>query len=838
MSTIALLATSFIISLFAVGGTRKMAMHFRIGALPSARKIHTDFKPLLGGLGIFAGLVIGVLTATALDILPFDIWQSHKYFWGGLLVILLTGFIDDIRGVNAWQKFSGQFIAAALAATGGCYVEAFYSPGGAVLDLGGFALPFSILWIMFIMNAVNLLDGLDGLSAGVSLIVSLGFLAFSIIIGDIFQIVLAISLIGGLLGFLRFNYHPASIFMGDTGSLMLGYLLACFSIETLKIASSHQVYFLASLVILGMPVTDTLISFFRRMGRGDHPFKADREHIHHRLLKLGLSHIDSVWMMYYFTLLYVALSVLMVLYREIAGIPLFILAFIFSIFWAWRLGYVETRRYISFDGDEKAGLTPLRPPILVDRIWHQIAILFGDIISINVAMYFTYWFKFHSGILSPITIRSIQDYLTAPVWLVITGAWLFLFWLNGLYRMPWDVSRLNKSYKTIKVITFGILLLLILVNLDIMFSANSRELFNKEQVSTLGFYWLIMVLCVSGTRLFIINIEKRLNIFEYTYKNTLLIGATRKARNVIRDIQNNAHLLNHIVAVVDRKEKKAVFEGVPVINDHHSLPQLIQQHKVEEIIVAISESSKQDFLNIIAICDRLQVVVKTLPELQAIVTGQTAGLAGSNLVRAFPENMVLWQWGIKRVVDIIYALFFIIVLTPIWLILALRVWQKFARFPLAKIQILGKNGGMFNMLLFHVDPQPDVVQTAYRSSGSKLKLTATGNFLFRTQLYKLPQLINILKGDMSLVGPRPEPPDWYRIHQNKLRFLHRRLMVRPGVTGLAQVKYRFESSQKQMKERLKYDIFYSENITLSMDFGIILRSFLLLLQKLRKATEK
>ncbi len=832
MSTIALFITSFITSLVAVGSARKLALHYQIGALPSARKIHSGFKPLLGGLGIFLGLIIGMLTANYLRILPTEIWQEQRFFWAGLLIILLTGFVDDLRGLNAWQKFSGQFLAAFLAAKGGCSIEALYSPGGAVLSLGDFALPFSILWIMFVMNAVNLLDGLDGLSAGIALITTLGFLALAILQGDVFLIVLTVSLIGGLAGFLKFNYHPASIFMGDVGSLMLGYLLACFSVESLKIANSHQVYFLASLVFLGTPVTDTLISFFRRMGRGDHPFKADREHIHHRLLKLGLSHLDSVWLMYYFTLFYVILGVLMVLYRELAGIPLFILAFTFSIFWTWRLGYVETRRYISFGKEESPELTAARPPIHVDRIWHQIAIFFGDVLSINVAMYLAYWFKFQSGILNPLNFRAIQDYLTEPVWLVMTGLWLLLFWLNGLYRMTWDTSRFVQLLRISRVIVFGILVIFMLVNLDIALSDNTPEMFNRNQLSTLGFYAAAMLVFVNAMRLLIIYLEKRFHWFLYTYKNTLLIGATRKARNIIRDIRGNPHLLNNIVAVVDRKYKAPAFEGIPVINDHPNLPQLIHEHRIEEIIVAISEAAKEDFLNIVATCDRMQVVVKTLPELQTVVSGRTPELAGSNLVRAFPENMVLWQWGVKRLLDVSFAASMLLLLVPLWAPLSVIIWWRLGGFPLAKLPALGRNGRLFNMRLFPVDREQAQLQACYAGSRQEDRLTPLGNFLYRTQLYKLPLLLNILSGDMSLVGPRPESPEWYRQHQGRLRFLHRRLMVRPGITGLAQVKYRFESSQTELTERLKYDIYYSETISLSLDVRIMLRSFLLLMKKL------
>ncbi len=828
MATILTLLTSLLASLAMVAVVRRVATRYHIGALPSVRKIHTDFKPLLGGIGIFAGIIAGMLAANLAGAAPFDSWMSNKFFWLGLLAALLLGFIDDVRGVNAWQKFAGQFLAAALAVQGGCLIEAFYNPGGGTLALGWFGYPFTILWIIFIINAVNLLDGLDGLAGGISLIIAAGFFIISLINNQLYLSILSLALIGGLLGFLRYNYHPASIFMGDVGSLMLGYLLACLSIETLKVAQSQQVYFLASLVMLGMPLTDTLISFFRRMGRGDHPFKPDREHVHHRLIKLGLCHLDSVWMMYYFTLLYVTLGVLMVLYWDrLAGSLLFLLAFIFSLYWAWRLGYLETRRYISFGiGEQEIGAS-LRPPIHVGRIWHQIALLIGDIFSAGLAVFLVFWFRFKSGILEPPGDKPLNDYLAQPVLFVLVGFWLLLFWLNDLYRMPWDVSRYDKFLRVTRVITFGTIFLLIFFNLNILMTPNSGNPLNTSQVLTLGLYWLAMVVLVNGVRLLIINIEKRRHIFEYSYKNTLLIGATRQGRNIIRDICVNPHLLNRIVGIVDRKPTIPEFEGFPVLGSYRDLPQLIREHNIEEIIVAVNEGVRQDFLEIIGICDRLQVVVKTLPGLQTIVSSHTPELAGQNLVRVFPEYMVLWQWAVKRFIDVIFAGALLLLTLPFWVALNILVRKQFGKPALARIPILGKNGRIFTMYLFRMSKPGEAGEAIYHGEVEKTPLSPLGQFLYRTRLYKMPQLLNVLKGDMSVVGPRPESPEWYRKNQHRLQFLHRRLMVRPGITGIAQFKYRFFASHKMLRERLKYDIFYSENISINLDLRIILRSIFL-----------
>lgn len=830
MKLFSVLIISLAVSLLAVKLTRQWAIRLQIGALPTARKIHESFIPVLGGIGIFCGLVGGMVAAELLGVLPAETWGKHLHFWVGLLLITVVGLIDDIRGIHHLQKFAGELIAAILAVAGGCIIEAFFSPTGTALNLGWFSYPFTVLWIMFIINAVNLLDGLDGLASGISLITAMGFLVIAALSNLSYWVVLPIALIGGLLGFLRYNYRPASIFMGDVGSLMLGYILACLSIEVLKVAGSHRVYFLASLVMLGMPVTDTLISFFRRMGRGDHPFKPDREHIHHRLLKLGLSHLDSVWMMYYFTALFVALGILMVTYQEFFGILLFVVALTFSLFWAWRLGYLETRKVISFGVNELETRAAIRPQIHADSVWHKIAILCGDIISINFAMYLTWWFKFQSGMINPLTIKSLQDYFTAPVWLVFTGAWLILFWLNGLYRMTWDVSRYDKILRVSKIISFGIFFILILMNIDLLMNSEAieRTMFNSNQISTLAFYWVIMFVAVNAARMLIIIVEKKYHLFEYSFKNTLVIGTTRQAKNIIRDIEKNPHMLHKIVGVVDRKAKCETFENYPLLGGYDDLPKLIYEHKIEEIIIAIRDTAREDLLNIIGVCDRLQVVIKTLPSLQSIFAGKSPELAGYSLVRAFPEKMMLWQWGIKRLIDISFAVICLLFTLPFWLTLALIVRYNFRESIIVKTPIMGKNGRVFNMYLFRLDKNTSETPDAYHGELPPGKLTPLGNLLYKTHIYKFSQLFNILRGDMSLVGPRPESLEWYRKHQHHFRFLHRRVTVRPGITGMAQFKYRYEESQKKLQERVRSDVFYGENITLSLDLRIIIRSLFLL----------
>ena len=811
---------SLLISLVITFLIKKIAIHFKIGSFPSARKIHTGFIPLLGGVGIFAGLLTGIISAIIFNVLGINDILNIKYFFIGLFIVVVTGLVDDVKGLSSTQKFLGEFLAAITLVIGGCVIQAFRSPDGTVLHLSWFAYPFSVLWIVFVINAVNLMDGLDGLAGGIALFALIGFLVISSLNGNVFLMTLSIAAAGGILGFLKYNRHPASIFMGDVGSLLLGFLLAFFSIESLKIADSYQVYFLVSLVILGIPVTDTLISFFRRLGSGEHPFKADQEHVHHRILNLGLSHSQTVDLLYLLAFFYTLIAVLMVVYAEVAGALLFLIAFISSLYWAWRLGYLETRSHLTFGLDAKEASASIRPQFHWNRVWHQVIIFLVDIIAINIALYLTFWFKFQSGIFQVLALRSLQDYFSTPVFLMFTLGWIGLFWLNGLYNMPWDISRFDKSMRVSKVITFGVIILGLI-------TTDLNKLFTQSQISTLIFYWTVMILLVNGFRLIVIMIEKRLKIFEYSLINTLIIGATRKTRNIIRDIISNPHMLYNIVGIVERKKNHAQFEKIPIIGEYNDLPKLISENKIEEIIVALGKTSREDLMNIVGICDRMQVVVKTLPELNEIVTGKKANLAGHFLVRVFPEKMVVWQWLIKRSIDIVLSILLLIILSPLFIVLMLGLKRKFKKDIFVKQPILGRNGQIFNMLLFRFTDSDFLVDHDYREYVSKMDLDGLRKILFEKNLYKLPQIINILKGEMSLVGPRPEALNWYRDNKNKFQFLHRRILVRPGVTGLAQVKYRYESSQKFLQERIKYDIFYTENISLNLDIMIILRSILI-----------
>ena len=267
----------------------------------TSRKVHGRPVPRLGGVAIvtaFFAPILGLLfTDSAVGELFYSDGPRAFGLIGGGTAIALLGVYDDLRGSGARTKFAVQF-GVALAMYGlGFRVEQIASPFGAHVSLGWMSLPFTLLWIVGVVNAMNLIDGLDGLAGGVAFIAVASTFLVALQRGQPLMILFTAALAGAVLGFLFYNFNPASIFMGDTGSMFLGFVLAASAIQTNQ-KGSTAVAMLVPIVALGLPIGDTLLSITRRAARGQPIFHSDRGHFHHRLMALGFSHRQTVLLLY------------------------------------------------------------------------------------------------------------------------------------------------------------------------------------------------------------------------------------------------------------------------------------------------------------------------------------------------------------------------------------------------------------------------------------------------------------------------------------------------------------------------------------------------------------
>lgn len=313
----------------------------------SSRKIHTQPIPRVGGVAIVLGFVVPLLGLFFWENDVSTLFFAHPdrvlgLFLGGVAIALL-GLYDDVRGADARVKFAVQGVVAVAMYLLGYAVRVVANPFGDPVQLGLLSGPLTVLWIVGIINALNLIDGLDGLAAGVAVIVVM--LTFAVALGrlDVLMCLFMASLAGAVLGFLLYNWNPASIFMGDTGSMFLGFVLGVSTVATNQ-KSSTAVAILVPIVALGLPIADTLLAMLRRAAWGRPIFAADREHIHHRLFDLGLSHRQTVLVLYG-VCVFLALVAFSLTYVNSSEVAL-LLAIAGSLAFAGlrRLGYLHVSR--------------------------------------------------------------------------------------------------------------------------------------------------------------------------------------------------------------------------------------------------------------------------------------------------------------------------------------------------------------------------------------------------------------------------------------------------------------------------------------------------------------
>lgn len=315
-------------------GVKKLAI--KVGAVdkPNARKVHTHAIPRLGGLAIYVGFMAAVL---------FCVPVRHELL--GLLLgctaIVALGIWDDICNIPAKVKLVGQIVAACIPIAFGIQIEWLTNPFGTLIVLPELvAIPVTIFWIIGFTNTVNLIDGLDGLAAGVSFIASVSMFLLAYTMNQYLPAMIIVAMAGAALGFLQYNFNPAKIFMGDTGSMLLGYTMAVAAVLGL-VKTAATIALVVPLIALGLPILDTLFAIIRRKMSGVPIFQPDKGHLHHRLLALGMSQKQAVLIMYFVSIVLgiVALFVANVSYQIGIATVLVVLAVI--IYTAKRLGILQ-----------------------------------------------------------------------------------------------------------------------------------------------------------------------------------------------------------------------------------------------------------------------------------------------------------------------------------------------------------------------------------------------------------------------------------------------------------------------------------------------------------------
>lgn len=369
MKFLAVFFSSLVLALVLTPVVEKIAYRLRVIDIPDGRKRHRVPIPLLGGLAIYLSFFI----TTGVFMFCTDRWAgAEQRIFLGLFVastfVFLGGVVDDTRGLDAPQKFSVQIAAALILVLFGYPQDVLLKlipglPHTQTLEYLGIA--FFVFWMVMLTNAMNLIDGLDGLAAGVAFVAAYFLLLTAIALKRPLMVPLSLALCGATLGFLRYNFHPARIFMGDAGSMLLGFLLGATSFQGL--AKRVTLFtLLIPVILLAIPIFDTILAFVRRLLSGKNPFVADRDHFHHKMIRLGLTQAQAVTIVYLVCAVFGILSLSLVRFGSQVIIVVFLVVSLLVFAGLYVLGYFRPGERPEFEFVEKRTLPRTFKELLVD----------------------------------------------------------------------------------------------------------------------------------------------------------------------------------------------------------------------------------------------------------------------------------------------------------------------------------------------------------------------------------------------------------------------------------------------------------------------------------------
>ena len=367
-----LFAVAFAVTVLATPWVRKLAVRFDAVDYPDDRRVNKEPIPRLGGVAICCGILcsLGVMVVCTrflgweIPLAPRDMraW-SYLLITAGALVMFGVGVVDDLINLRPIAKFAGQIVAAIIVCCSGLLLDGFHNPfSGEFIAFGIWAYPITVFYLVAFANVINLIDGLDGLAAGITAIAAFTIFVFALMKGEVEAAFLSLALVGSCLGFLIYNFNPASIFMGDSGALLLGFSLGITSLFAL-FKSTLVVSLLIPILAAGVPILDTSFAIVRRLRAGRSIASADTGHIHHRLMKAGFSQRSTVLIMWGWTAILSVCAVYVTTAQGWSRIVALILVCCLTVVCVWKLkllGPALSHHYIPRKrrGEEGAGAQP------------------------------------------------------------------------------------------------------------------------------------------------------------------------------------------------------------------------------------------------------------------------------------------------------------------------------------------------------------------------------------------------------------------------------------------------------------------------------------------------
>ncbi len=574
---------------------RRVALRLGQVATPREDRWHAKPTALMGGVAIFVAFSIAV--AATLFLLPVEgAFSRYLPLFLTSLLIFLLGLIDDIYHLPPQTKLVGQIIAAALLVFFGFKINWFTS-----YTLNTFV---SVFWIVGITNAFNILDNMDGLAAGVAFISSL-FLALITLLspghvpGD-GQLMLLVLFMGTLLGFLLYNFHPASIFMGDSGSLLIGFVMAGITTHQHIFHSSHILpIIMVPVLILFIPILDSGFVSVMRTLFGRSVAKGGKDHSSHRLVAIGLQERKAVLTLYSFSLLGGAVALVGALSRTSTFFTFLVIFLLISLFFWLYLArvrvYPEGQKTVI---ERSNALTTIWVDFTYKRRIFEVIL---DVFLISFAYWLSYFLRYEGsayGSNFPLFLKTLP---------IVLACLMLTYFGFGVYRGVWRYTSVTDLITYLKAVTSGIALSIVVIVFLYHFSGFSRTIFM--------IYWGIVLLFLAGSRLSFRIIAETLRRNSVTNgRRVLIYGAGDKGEFALREILNNEMLAMTPVGFIDddvRKHRRKI-QGYRVLGGRDRLAEFVVKYGIREIIVASRNIHPKNLQATCTVCDQLGVTMKNL----------------------------------------------------------------------------------------------------------------------------------------------------------------------------------------------------------------------------------
>ena len=450
-----------------------------------------------------------------------------------------------------------------------------------------------------------------------------------------------------------------------------------------------------------------------------------------------------------------------------------------------------------------------------------VILLITDVVMVNLSFLLSYWLRFYAGIVPVWYIPPLKPYLSILPF--ITFIWLIVFKSLGLYGLRRSVYLINELFSVFLGASLALVLMMVAFFLYRGFSY-SRLVFL--------FAWVIGIVSIDISRSIIRRIQKQRRKKGIGVRNVLIVGAGILGESLVQKIHNHAQAGYQVVGFLDDdpQKKNLDFQGVKVLGATKDILPLIREKNVNEVIITFPSTTHRKILEMIMDCEETKVEFKIIPDLLEMITtkvsaGEIAGIPLFGL-KEFPLQG--WNRVIKRSVDLLFSAFSLLLLSPIMLIIALIIKLDSKGPVFFKQERVGQDGRRFTIYKFRsmkVDAEEETGPVWAEPDDPRT--THVGKFLRKTSLDEVPQLFNVLKGNMSLVGPRPERPFFVKQFKGTIPRYMVRNKIKSGITGWAQMNGLRGSTS--IYERIKYDLYYIENWSLFFDLKIILLTIFRLL---------